>query len=279
MANERVPADPLPSDFVPEGHVAVHRVSDGEDWARVAEKYNVDVGNLILFNFHTRNPEEINWYLRRNVGCDTSHDGGVNWAFSSSADPGLIYIPPSDVIDFDVDEGEDITVSRPVLERCMEVALDIPDNRGKRIRRMLSRAEDHPASQWFYSSAAVEYYIDNNHSNADRRTMTQETNGEVPFDGDTGQGFFGPWRQYPFSEIIVRDTNQHQSNNSLRIYLEGVESEIFQSWEAMARVENQLALGGGSAISQLIVTFLEHVHDLANMPDHIYYLYQHEDAL
>jgi hypothetical protein len=96
MANERAPADPLPSDFVPEGHAAIHRVSDGEDWASVADRYGVEVADLISFNFHTRNPEEIIWYLRRNVGCDTSRDGGLNWAFSSSADPGLIYVPPAD---------------------------------------------------------------------------------------------------------------------------------------------------------------------------------------
>src|SRR6187402_3520840 len=82
MANEREPANPLPSDFVPEGHVAVHRVTDGEDWGTVARQYNVEVADLIFFNFQTHNPDEVNWYLHRNVGCDTSLDGGVNWAFS-----------------------------------------------------------------------------------------------------------------------------------------------------------------------------------------------------
>jgi hypothetical protein len=101
MAIEREPADPLPSDFVPDGHVAVHRVSDGENWASVADHYDVEVADLIFFNFHTRDTDEINWYLRRNVGCDTSIDGDVNWAFSSSAEPGLIYIPPAEVISFD----------------------------------------------------------------------------------------------------------------------------------------------------------------------------------
>jgi hypothetical protein len=107
MANEREPDDPLPVDFVPEGSVATHRVSDGEDWASVAAQYNVNVKDLIYFNFQTNVPEEVNWYLRRNVGCDVSNDGGRNWAFSSTADPGLIYIPPSEVIEM---EPEDVTV-------------------------------------------------------------------------------------------------------------------------------------------------------------------------
>jgi hypothetical protein len=99
MANESEPDNPLPVDFVPEGSVETHRVSDGEDWASVAAQYNVKVDDLIYFNFHTNVPEEVNWYLRRNTGCNVSNDGGLNWAFSSSADPGLIYIPLSEVSD------------------------------------------------------------------------------------------------------------------------------------------------------------------------------------
>lgn len=106
MANESEPDNPLPVDFVPEGSVETHRVSDGEDWASVAAQYNVKVDDLIYFNFHTNVPEEVNWYLRRNTGCNISNDGGLNWAFSSSADPGLIYIPPSEVSD---KEPEDVT--------------------------------------------------------------------------------------------------------------------------------------------------------------------------
>ncbi len=104
MANESEPDNPLPVDFVPEGSVETHHVSDGEDWASVAAQYNVKVDDLIYFNFHTNVPEEVNWYLRRNTGCNVSNDGGSNWAFSSSADPGLIYIPPSEVINKEPEE-------------------------------------------------------------------------------------------------------------------------------------------------------------------------------
>lgn len=144
---------------------------------------------------------------------------------------------------------------------------------------MLSIVHDRgtPAILWFYNPAAVSYYIDLNHSNDDRRTMTQHTSGRVPFDGDTGPRFFGEWRRYPFSDIIVRDTNAHQSDRSLTIWLEGTESEIFQSWEHMAEVEGRFASGGGSALSPLTVAFLKHVHALADMPDHLYHIYQHDE--
>src|SRR5207247_9514430 len=132
MANEREPDDPLPADFVPDGKVADHRVSDGEDWASVAAQYNVNVKDLIYFNFHTNVPEEVNWYLRRNTGCNVSKDGGLNWAFSSSADPGLIYIPPSQVIDM---EPEEVTTDKPVMERLQEIAKTIDGNEWIRIRK------------------------------------------------------------------------------------------------------------------------------------------------
>src|SRR5438046_9214035 len=109
MANEREPDNPLPADFVTDGKIADHRVSDGEDCASVAAQYNVNVKDLIYFNFHTNVPEEVNWYLRRNTGCNVSKDGGRNWAFSSSADPGIVYIPPSEVIDM---VSEDVPVTR-----------------------------------------------------------------------------------------------------------------------------------------------------------------------
>ena len=134
MANESTPSDPLPEDFVPAGFVDKHRVADGEDWASVAKQYGVAVDALIYFNFHTNVPEEVNWYLLRNTGCDVSNDGGVNWAFSSSADPGIIYIPPAKVINMD---PEDIPVDKPVMQRIQEIAAVTPDRPGERIRSIL----------------------------------------------------------------------------------------------------------------------------------------------
>jgi hypothetical protein len=93
MANEKTPAHLLPFGFKPAG-VTPYRVTNRDDWASVAKDHSVDVKTLIYFNFHTNVPEEVNWYLRRNVGCKKSRDHGANWAFSSDALPGIIFIPP-----------------------------------------------------------------------------------------------------------------------------------------------------------------------------------------
>jgi hypothetical protein len=117
-------------------------------------------------------------------------------------------------------------------------------------------------------------------TNADREEMTKDTNGQFPFDGDIGPGFeqtSHQWRIYPFGEIVVRDATEHQSDSQLKIWLEGTEDEIHQSWQEMANVEGHFAMGGGSALGPLVNDFLKHVHDLAETPTHLYYIYQHDD--
>jgi hypothetical protein len=287
MANESEPDNPLPVDFVPKGSVETHRVSDGEDWASVAAQYNVKIDDLIYFNFHTNIPEEVNWYLRRNTGCNVSNDRDLNWAFSSSADPGLIYIPPSEVIDM---EPEEVTAEKPVMQRIQEIADAMPGNPGIRVPRILaieSLADPYqktpapPGLQkdrlWYYLPAAVKYYVQLQTRDADRRGMTKDTNGQFPFDGDPGFQHPSEWRIYPFGDIVVQDATNAQSDRQLKIWLEGTEDSSYKSWEDMARVDGQLAMGGGSAVSPLVVSFLEHVHDLADTPTHLYNIYQHDD--
>jgi hypothetical protein len=292
MANEREPDNPLPADFEPEGFVAKHFVSDGEDWASVAAQYNVKVGDLIYFNFHTKVPEEINWYLRRNTGCNVSKDGGRNWAFSSSADPGLVYIPPSDVQEvINVEESEPITAEKPVMQRIQEIADKMPaGNPGKRIRRILaieSLADPYQKTPspgkdrlWYYNPAAVSHYIQLNTSDTDRREMTKDTNGQFPFDGDIGPGFQfgGEWRIYPFGDIVVQDANNPKSDSQLKIWLVGTEKEIQISWDDIGRAGfREIPLGGGSELGPLAVAFLKHVQDLADTPSHLYYIYEHDE--
>lgn len=271
MANEREPSDPLPADFEPEGWVEKHRVSDGEDWAFVAKKYDVDVRKLIHFNFHTNIPEEINWYLRRNTGCNVSKDGGKNWAFSSSADPGIIYIPPAVVIDM---EGEDITVdTRSIMERLREIAKVITGTEGIRIREMLDIAAKvgSPADErlWFYNGQAVFTYIQLHTTNSERREMTRDTNGKFPFDGDAGVNF-GSWRITPFRDILVLDATNPQSDSDLETWLRFLDRQIHTSWADMVRIHD---VGGGTT-EGLVAEFLDHVHDLAEDPTHLYYVMQ-----
>jgi len=285
MANELEPNDPLSVDFIPDGAVATHRVSDGEDWDTVAAQYNVEVDDLIFFNFHTNIPEEVNWYLRRNVGCNVSNDGDLNWAFSSSADPGIVYIPPSTVIDM---EPEDITAEKPIMQRIQEIADTISGRPGKRIRQMLaieSLADTSAPSGvqkdrlWYYTPFAVSYYIKLLTKDTDRLAMTKDTNGQFPFDGEIGPGWQGnyQWRTYPFADIVVRDTTNPLSDSSLQLALEAMEEDIYMSWQEMAGLNDQFALGGGSALGELVDAFIKHVYDLAATPNHLYYIYQHDD--
>jgi hypothetical protein len=47
--------------------------------------------DIIIYNFETEDPLEVNWYLHHAVGCWKSDDG-ANFSFAS-ADPGKLYLP------------------------------------------------------------------------------------------------------------------------------------------------------------------------------------------
>jgi hypothetical protein len=282
MANERTPPNPLPVDFVPDGSIATHRVSDGEDWASVAKQYNVDVKNLISFNFHTNVPEEVNWYLRRNTGCNVSKDGGRNWAFSDSADPGLIYIPPVGVINMPEEVIE--VEPRSTMERLQEISKTIPGNEGIRIREMIDIAVlvDFPkaAALWYYDYAAVQWYTSPHTNNIQRRQATLAKNGQFPFDGTWGSTPTEFWKKTPFLEIVTLDNTwldgsiQRASDYALERALDTFEWDIRKSWEAMTDIEKRLAPGGGSSVGPLMQAFVEHVYSLAADPTHLYFVYQ-----
>ena len=92
MPIEKRPANPIPKGTQPP-HSKGHRVKDGENWYSVAENAGMDVWDLIEFNFNTRDPAEVNWYLRNNVGCVLHTADRKNYRFSSAAAPGIIYLP------------------------------------------------------------------------------------------------------------------------------------------------------------------------------------------
>jgi len=73
-----------------------------DTWESVARQYNLDVHQLIYFNFNTNNPKEVNWYLHTYIGCNTPSPSGWNWTFKG-AKPGIIYIPIQR-IDMDAEE-------------------------------------------------------------------------------------------------------------------------------------------------------------------------------
>jgi len=92
MPIEKRPANPIPKGTQPPLSKG-HRVKDGENWNSVAKGASIDVWDLIEFNFKTRDPAEVNWYLRNNVGCVLHTADGKNYRFSSAAAPGIIYLP------------------------------------------------------------------------------------------------------------------------------------------------------------------------------------------
>lgn len=90
---------PLPSDltYVPDAG-APYRVGGGDSFYTLASRPEVKAAgmspvDLAFFNFRTRNPTEINWYLYHKVGCRKATGDGKNYVFSSSDSPGVIYLP------------------------------------------------------------------------------------------------------------------------------------------------------------------------------------------
>src|SRR5215468_8862343 len=87
-----------------------HTVATGESWWTLAELPRVraackSASDLCYFNFKTRNPREINWYLHHKVGCRHITRDGRNYMFSSldrwnkdAAAPGIVYLPRAGVV-------------------------------------------------------------------------------------------------------------------------------------------------------------------------------------
>ena len=97
MASEKKPIEseprhPFPARYMPPGG-SPYLVQDDDDWHTVARKFRINVQALIMFNFGTLNTNEVNWYMRRSVGCHVPSPSGFNWTFRL-AKPGMIYIPP-----------------------------------------------------------------------------------------------------------------------------------------------------------------------------------------
>ncbi|MCL6504013.1 MAG: hypothetical protein K6T86_15120 [Pirellulales bacterium] len=98
MPIEKKP-NPLPSplDYVPPNSVP-YRVGSNDSWYTLAELPQVkaaglSANDLCHFNFKTRKPSEINWYLHHKVGCRKATKDGKNYVFSTGDTPGIVYLP------------------------------------------------------------------------------------------------------------------------------------------------------------------------------------------
>ena len=94
-----------------------------EDWGSIADKFSVDVDDLISFNFVTTHSDVVNWCLRLYVGCERVSPSGNNWMFSERARPRIIFIPPlkDRTVSF---APEDICVWTPQFQKSFMRKLD-----------------------------------------------------------------------------------------------------------------------------------------------------------
>jgi hypothetical protein len=145
-----------------------YRVKDGDDWEKVAKKFMVDVKELIYFNFLTTRPDEVNWYLHYHTGCDTVSPSGNNWMFSSSANPGIIWIPPAENDPIDIDEPLEICVWTPgdgkvFMQRLVGIARAMSGIKGDRVKEMVRVIAEagYPAAEdlFYFNPGAVHEYV------------------------------------------------------------------------------------------------------------------------
>jgi hypothetical protein len=97
MVNVKPPARPVHQyGLWPPLNSKPYTVLDTDDWWKVAKSHNMDVWDLIDFNFKTRVPEEVNWYLRELVGCMVPSLDKNNYSFrGADRSKRKIYVPIS----------------------------------------------------------------------------------------------------------------------------------------------------------------------------------------
>ncbi len=93
---------PSPLDYVPANGVP-YPVSSRDSFDSLAQRpdmQNAGVSSydLCYFNFKTRTPAEINWYLYHKVGCRHVTRDHANYMFSMADDPGVVYLPKAGVV-------------------------------------------------------------------------------------------------------------------------------------------------------------------------------------
>jgi hypothetical protein len=94
----RKPPNPVSRTLVPRGGIS-YRVKNNDSWESLARSVGMDAWALIRYNYPNLPADnrqaalEVNWYLQEYVGCQDVTRDGKNYMFSSSANPGKIYLP------------------------------------------------------------------------------------------------------------------------------------------------------------------------------------------
>jgi hypothetical protein len=89
---ETPPKSVVPAWFRPLNGVP-YKVASGDTFASLAAFGSMNVWDLIYFNYQTKDPREVNWYLHHRTGCKTQDWDAKNFKFDDLDDPGVIYIP------------------------------------------------------------------------------------------------------------------------------------------------------------------------------------------
>jgi hypothetical protein len=132
MVNCKKPAHPVQERGLwPPDNSNEYFVVGTDNWWKVAKLFKIDVWDLIEFNFKTRVPEEVNWYLRVLVGCKHSTDGR-NYAFLGadiSEGKGKIYIPQAPPLP--------VTHKKTWVEKLAELKMQVEASNDPRKSRFL----------------------------------------------------------------------------------------------------------------------------------------------
>ena len=254
-----------------------------EDWESVARKFDVGVKELIIFNFGTLDPEEVNWYLSHNVGCNKPSPSGNNWMFSNSANPGNIYIPPAEDItrNFVPEElclwtQDQIKV---FMQRLRVISQTMPGQNGERIKKLvqviLRVGYPRCLDLWYYNDMNITDYVNWQTTGAALRNMTKATQGAFPFDGESGlygqsggERGRGMWRIHAVKDLFDQFACGTWDDASLKWSLEGIEELMYIGWRDMKSVEARVA--GGNAYNPVVFQFLHHVNLLREDDNHLY---------
>jgi len=87
----------LISEWPPKGAVATRWATDGNFWTHARAVGRANPWDLIIFNFQTEDPREVNWYLQQAVGCwrlDPTGNFKFDSSLTSDGTDGMIYVPP-----------------------------------------------------------------------------------------------------------------------------------------------------------------------------------------
>lgn len=94
----RRPVSPVARAYTP-ANGQKYKVKDGDSWVSLASSRGISPLDLVRFNYPGLPADvqfaasEVNWYLQEYVGCTRLTPNQRNYAFSSSATPGEIWLP------------------------------------------------------------------------------------------------------------------------------------------------------------------------------------------